>query len=142
VVSRRDAWELLRIMIAAAIVNVLLNLALIPSWGATGAAAAMLGSSAVFAALSLRVSLHETGRIGLVSLIAAPVVAGVAMAVPLFVLRPALVPALLAGSLVYVLVAALVERIVDPADFRFAAGLVRRVLPSRRRGGPLARSAP
>jgi O-antigen/teichoic acid export membrane protein len=133
VASRRDAWELLRIMVAAAVANLALNLALIPLWGAVGAAAAMLGSSIVYITLSMRASLRETGALDLVSLLASPIVASAAMAAALLVLQSSLILALVAGSAVYVAVTAVVERIVDPADFAFVTGLVRRVLLTRTR---------
>ena len=40
VASRRDPWDLLRVMAVAAVANFALNLALIPVWDAAGAALA------------------------------------------------------------------------------------------------------
>ena len=131
VASRRDAWELLRIMMAAAVANFALNLALIPLWGAVGAAVAMLGSSAVFVGLGFVASLRETGPLQPVSLLASPIVAGAAMAVPMAALESSLPLALLAGGATYIAVAAAVERAVDPLDYAFAVRLVRRILPLR-----------
>ena len=132
IVSRHEAWKLLRIIGVTAAANLGLNLALIPPLGAVGAATAMLASALLYAALALRFAAAQAGGLDLGWLVAGPAAGGLAMAVPMLLLGWSLPLAAAAGTATFLGVTALVERAVDPGDFAFVADLARRALPWRR----------
>ena len=115
----------------ALVVNVALNLALIPPFDETGAAIAFLATQALFAVLMLRVAIPAVGGLDVRETLAAPVAAAVAMAAVLLVLDDLVVAALAAGVVAYAIVFAVVERRVARDDYDFVADMVRGRLPSR-----------
>jgi O-antigen/teichoic acid export membrane protein len=117
----------------AAVVNIGLNLALIPSLHEIGAALAMLVSMVVYVIVAMWMAILEVGRMRWTSMLAAPFAAAAAMAAPLIWLGDSLPLALAAGLPVYLAVYAAVDAIVDPDDLRFVIDLVKRRLPSGRR---------
>lgn len=128
IVARRDAWQLLKLMIVVALVNFALNIALIPPLGDSGAALAMLLSSLLYVAIGMRAAMAETGPLELASLLGSPLVAGLAMSVPLLLLSASLPLAVVAGALVYLAVLTAVERLVAPDDYAFAVSLASRAV--------------
>lgn len=119
------AAPVLKISLAAVVVNIALNVGLIPSLGATGSAAAMLVTEAGIAAAALVVVDRVLAGLPWAQILAGPVAAGVAMAVVIIVLGGGL-GALAAGVVAYLLVLAVVERTVNPADVRSVSAMVRR----------------
>ena len=115
----------------ALVVNVALNLALIPALDETGAAIAMLATQLLFAVLMLRVAIPAVGGLNVVETLAAPLAAAVVMAAVLVPLGDLILVALVAGAVAYVIVFALVERRVARDDFDFVVEMVRGRLPSR-----------
>ena len=109
----------------AAVVNIGLNLALIPSLDEVGAALAMLISMVVYAIIAMAMAQLDVGRIRWVSMITAPLAAAVALAVPLLVLGSSLPLALIVGAPVYLAAYVIVDAIVDRDDLRFVIDLVR-----------------
>jgi O-antigen/teichoic acid export membrane protein len=111
-------------------VNLGLNLALIPPYGARGAAISAVGSGLVLALLSLRQAHRALGAINLWRAFASPLAGGAAGAAVVYALGFSLVPSLLLGGVAYVAGLVLFERLVFPKDFRFLFGLARRPIPA------------
>ena len=135
VLSRETPRRMVYTVAVAATVNIVLNLVFIPIYEDGGAAFAMLVSMVVYVAIAFRLALLEVKRIEWASMLAAPVLAAVAMTVPLLVLGSIWPVAMFAGVVVYLAVYAAVDRVVEPADFRFVVDLVRSRLP-----GPLRKT--
>jgi O-antigen/teichoic acid export membrane protein len=128
-VSRRDPRAMVRVTGVMALLNVVLNLALIPSLEDTGAAIAMTATEALYCVVALRLAVRVAGGVDWPATAASPVLAGALGAVPMLLLQPTgLVPALAAGVVVYLAALAALERAIAPADLKFAAALVRRAL--------------
>ena len=130
IASRLDPRKLVVYFAVALVVNVAMNLALIPVLDEAGAALAMLVTELAFAVLTLRLSLKEVGGIDVVETLAAPVIGGVAMAGTLFLLADLLPLALAAGAVAYVAAFAIAERRLARADFDFMVEMLRARLPS------------
>ena len=131
VVSRGGATRLVPWFGAGLALNVALCLVLVPPFDATGAAAAMLATQVLLAGGGLGLAAGTIGRLSVLVTIAAPGLAGAAMAAAMWPLRDALLPALPVGVVAYLAVFVVVERIVSPVDLRFMVDLARRRLPSR-----------
>ena len=142
VVSRSDPMRVVKVVAAVAVVNLGLNVALIPSMEAEGAALAMLVSEVLYVGLALRLAVPLAGGVHWLPTLAAPAAAGAAMAAAMLPLDGTLGIALLAGAAAYAAVFAAVEALVDPSDLRFIAGLVCGA-PARapRRAGGIGMSA-
>jgi O-antigen/teichoic acid export membrane protein len=136
IVSRHDAWLLLRIMGVVAVVNIGLNLALVPAHGDVGAAIAMLASTALYAVVALVAATRLAGGMDVARVTIGPLAGAVAMAAPMLALESSLALALPAGLAAFVVVTAAIERVVDPEALAYAARLVRRVLRPRAGGVP------
>lgn len=133
-ISRRRPVVLVRIMAAAVVFNVALNLALIPSLEGNGAAAAMLITAAVLAGLVLFEAVRTVGGVRWGAMVAGPLAAGAAMALPALALAGTPALALAAGLTAYGAVLFLVERTLNPGDLRFVLAMLRRRLgPGRAR---------
>jgi O-antigen/teichoic acid export membrane protein len=127
IVSRRDPRTILVLSGAMTLLNVVLNLALIPSIEERGAAIAMLVTEAVFLALALAMAIRTLGtRLDWLSMAAAPLLAGLAMAAVTLALRHTPGLALAAGVVVYPVVFTVAERLISPGDLSFVADLLRR----------------
>lgn len=112
--------------VTATVMNVGLNLALIPAYGAAGAGASSTISFAVQSAVVLGYLRVAGVRSRTVRAVAEPVVAGLAMFVVLVLLPWPLLPGLAAGGTVYALVwAGLIAR-SDPHQLAVARALVTR----------------
>jgi O-antigen/teichoic acid export membrane protein len=125
-IARDRPFEFARICGVVVVLNVGLNLALIPPLGATGAAIAAAVSSVALALLGMRKIRSLTGRLDVLRAFAAPVLAGAAMAGVLLVSSLPLVPNAALGAMVYALVLLVLERRLYPADLELARGLLRR----------------
>jgi O-antigen/teichoic acid export membrane protein len=127
VVARNRPQGIVRASAAMVALNLALNLALIPSQGASGAAIAMLVTEAVFALIVLRlVEGALADGVPWLRTLAAPVAASTAMAACALLITDALIPAVAVALAAYGLVFFAVERIAAPADLAFALDLARR----------------
>jgi O-antigen/teichoic acid export membrane protein len=144
IVSRRNPMTIVVTVGAIALLNVALNLALIPSYEETGAATAMLISEVVFACVLLTIAIRTVGGIDWRQTLAAPVTGGAAMAAAMAPLHDLLAAAVAAGSVAYLGVYVFVERLVSPGDLDFAVRMLRGRLPRwiGRSAGPGPRGAP
>jgi O-antigen/teichoic acid export membrane protein len=133
VLSRSRPRRMVYTVAIAAVVNIGLNLALIPSLEESGAALAMLLSLIVYVAIAFTQARIEVGPMNWVSMLAAPAVAGATMALPLLLLSGVWPLAIAVGVIVYVAVFVAVDRVVDPDDLKFVVDLVTRRLPVRGR---------
>jgi O-antigen/teichoic acid export membrane protein len=124
VLSREHPRRMMYAVAIAAVVNIGVNLALIPSLDEVGAALAMLISMVVYVIIAMAMAQLEVGRIRWVSMITAPLAAAVALAVPLLVLDSSLPLALIVGAPVYLAAYVIVDAIVDRDDLRFLIDLV------------------
>jgi O-antigen/teichoic acid export membrane protein len=115
-------------------VNLVANLALISTLGASGAATAMLLAEGIFAVAMYELAARTVGRPELTRIFAAPAVAGVAMALGMVALIHVPAAAAAAGVVAYVVAFVLAERTFNPQDLRLAQEIVRRRLPQRMRG--------
>lgn len=126
VVSRNRPAGIVRASAAMVALNLVLNLALIPAWGASGAAAAMLVTEVVFVFVVLRLAgraMDADVRWG--RALIAPCAATLAMSAVVLALDAAWVGALVAGTVSYLAVYVAVERIAAPDDLAFAIRLAR-----------------
>jgi O-antigen/teichoic acid export membrane protein len=127
VVSRNRPGGIVRASGAMVVLNLVLNLVLIPRWGASGAATAMLVTEAVFVIIVLRfASAAMDAAVPWWRTLFAPCVATIAMVAVAVALSATFVAALAASVVTYLLVYAAVERIAAPADLAFAIELARR----------------
>jgi O-antigen/teichoic acid export membrane protein len=133
VLSRSRPRRMVYTVAVAAVVNIGLNLALIPSLDEIGAALAMLLSLAVYVAIAFTLARLEVGPVNWVSMLAAPGLASLAMTPALLLLSGAWPAAIAVAIAVYVAAYVAVDRVVDPDDLRFVVDLVKRRLPARRR---------
>jgi O-antigen/teichoic acid export membrane protein len=131
-VSRRNPARMVPVAAAMAAINIALNLALIPPYGDGGAAAAMLATTAIYAAWIVRMAAHTIGAIRWYPTLAGVLAAGIAMAATGLLLDSHLLAALVAGTAVYLVALLIVERLVSPLDVAFLTSILRRRLPSRR----------
>jgi O-antigen/teichoic acid export membrane protein len=113
-----------------AVVNVIMNLVLIPEYGADGAAFSAAVSGLLLGALSISQAQAAAGRVRLRRALGTPVVAGLAMSALLLVASPPFPIGMVAGVALFAVVAIGFERLVYPDDFAIVIGIVRR----RRRG--------
>jgi O-antigen/teichoic acid export membrane protein len=116
----------------AVVLNLALNLILIPHLDENGAALAMLITEAVFMVAAVTLALQNVGRIEVRTTVLGPLVAGGVMSVVMLALESQFLLALILGGLAYLGVLFLVERLSAPQDVRFVTELLRRRL--RRRG--------
>ena len=114
--------------VAAVVINMGLNVALIPPLEEAGAATAMLVTSVLLGGFILIRAADAVGGVPWPRMLGAPMAAGAAMAVPLTMIPWALV-ALAAGLAAYAGVYVLAERAISPSDLRFVADLARQRLP-------------
>ena len=133
VLSRARPRRMVYTVAFASAVNLILNFVLIPPYDDVGAALAMLGSLAVYAAIAMWLAVLETGRVNWLSMTGAPVVAAALMAIPLLLLSGVWPVAVLVAGVVYVGAYTAIERIVEPDDLRFVIDMVKRRLPAGRR---------
>ncbi len=128
---RGDPRTIVKVTAVMVVVNVVLNVVLIPTYDEDGAAAAMLATEAVFVVIAMLVSARLVGGISWRSLLTAPIAAGAVMLAPLLLLSSVPLAAFGAGLVAYLAAYLLVERLVSPDDLAFVRTLLRRAL-----GGP------
>jgi O-antigen/teichoic acid export membrane protein len=137
ILSRSAPHRMVYTVAVAATINIGLNFALIPVYEDVGAALAMLGSMVVYVLIAFTLAVLEVQTINWPSMLTGPVVAALAMCVPVLLLHSVWPAAIAAGLLVYLATYAAVDRVVDPDDLRFVVDLVRSRLPrARRRAEP------
>ena len=127
IVSRLDPRVMVRLTAVMVTVNVALNVALIPPFDESGAAAAMLATEALFVVFAMRVASREVRGIDWASMFAAPAAAAAAMAAPLLLIGALPALALAAGLALYAGVYLVVERRVSPDDLEFVRVMLRRL---------------
>jgi O-antigen/teichoic acid export membrane protein len=115
---------------AVVVINIVLNVALIPRWDETGAAAAMLVSEVAFLFVVVPMAARAVGGVRWLPTITGPLVAGAVMIALLFLLDGIPLVAVVVGSAAYLLVLLLVERLVAPRDVELATRIARRWLTS------------
>lgn len=126
IVSRRSPGTMVRISAVMVLVNVVLNLALIPPLEEVGAAIAMLVTEVAFVAAAMWVAARAVGGLDWAVVFTGPLVAGAAMAALLVALRDLPVAGVAAGVVAYVALLTAWERARNPADLDFVAQLIRR----------------
>jgi O-antigen/teichoic acid export membrane protein len=124
-IARDAPLSFARLVGVAVVVNLVANIALIPSYGADGAAAAALVSSGLLAVLSIILARRRLGRVRLTRFIGGPITAGAAMALAALTLPgPVLLRAVLASFVYFVAFA-----VLELAAFRDDAEAVLGALP-------------
>lgn len=132
-ISRDRPQAFTRIAAGVAVFNIVLNLILIPGWGADAAAFVAALSAALLTALSMFVVGGMFGRLRLVRAFGAPAAGGALMAAAVLVTGLPLVPAAVLGGAAYVVGALGFERLAYPDDLERIRGLVSRGSGRRRR---------
>jgi O-antigen/teichoic acid export membrane protein len=133
VVARVDPRPVVVATGIAAALNLGLNLALIPSLEGNGAALAMLVAEAVLAGALLVIAVRVVGGVRVIPMVAAPGLAGAALAAVLLPLGGTLWAAVIAGAAIYIVVYVIVDRRLSPGDIEAVGSMIRRRVPSRRR---------
>jgi O-antigen/teichoic acid export membrane protein len=132
--SRESPMRIVRLTASMAGANVVLNLILIPPFGAAGAAAAMLVTEIIYATLIMRMASREVGGIRW-TLAAGALAGGAGMLLVTLLLHTNLWVALGVGLTIYVPLTVIVERLVSPVDVSVVMAIVRRRLPPWLAGG-------
>src|SRR5262249_21367137 len=114
------------VYVAIAMENILLNLILIPTWSLNGAAVGTSVSQALVACALLYFSLRTVGSLGWRRMFAGPVLASLASALLMGLLRHHFALAVLGGGAAYVLVLFAFERVTFPDDMRVIFQIRRR----------------
>jgi O-antigen/teichoic acid export membrane protein len=122
--NRPDVYT--RPALIALVPNLALALILIPSHGATGAAIAAVASAALLVAMVLPRTAGLFGGAGFARIFAAPIGAGVAMALCAAALSPVpWVVAAVVSVIAYAGAFLIIERVFAPGDFAFYASVAR-----------------
>ena len=125
--ARDDPTRFTRIIVVVTVVNVGLNLVLIPAYGAAGAAAAASASGLMLAILAIWQAKPIVGTPRALKVLAAPLAGGAAMTAAILgceIEGFAGVVDVVVGLAAYAGVAYLVERAVNPADLSLLRSLV------------------
>jgi len=118
------------------LLNIVLNLILIPGLHERGAAIAMLATEAIFLVLAFRMALATIDApVRWLPMTAAPLLAGALMAAVMLLLRNTPGTALAAGAAIYPAAFVAAERLISPDDLRFVVEFARRRLRAARRAG-------
>jgi O-antigen/teichoic acid export membrane protein len=134
IVSRGSPTTMVAVVAGMVVLNVGLNLVLIPQYSDRGAATAMLVTELVAAPAVLWIATRRAGGMNWTSVLSGPLLAGAAMSVPMLMLQGTLVAAVAAGGIAYVATLLVLERLISPADLTFISNMIRRRLPSRLAG--------
>lgn len=140
-IGRREPRVLVRLAGGAVVINLALNLTLIPPFEDRGAAAAMLITALAFAGLVSFEAVRTVGGVHWVPMLAGPLAGGAAMAAAMLPLSGSLALAVAAGVAAYAIGLLVVERVVSPRDIAFVVAMLERRLP-RRLAALLARWRP
>ncbi len=133
IISRRSPRTMVRMTASMVLLNVLLNVSLIPSLEERGAALAMLITEIAFVGVAMRVASDEVGGLRWAVMLAAPLTAGIAMLPAMILLVGLPVASLATGLAVYVAAFVLLERRISPGDLAFVAAMLKGRLPARLR---------
>ena len=129
IVSRRSPTTMVWLSGGMTVLNIVLNVILIPGLHERGAAIAMLATEAAFLVLAFRMALTTIGAaVRWLPMTAAPLLAGALMVGVMLVLRHTPGAALAAGAAVYPLAFVAAERLISPDDLRFVREFARRRL--------------
>lgn len=109
-----------------AVVNIGLNLVLIPAYSLDGAAFATSFTQLLCAAIMVTLALRASGPVDVRTIAGGPLLAGALAAGTMALLRDEILIAAPAGMLVYAVVLALFERRFNPHDYERVIGFVRR----------------
>ena len=132
IVSRRPPGVVARMTAVMVVVNIALNVALIPPYEDRGAALAMLATELPLAAIVLILAHRAAGGVDWARTAVAPVVAGAVMAAPMVVLSALPVVALVAGAVTYMAALIALERRFSPGDLELLGQVIKRRLGMRR----------
>jgi O-antigen/teichoic acid export membrane protein len=99
-----------------ALQNIAMNVALIPSYGATGAAVSAAVSGLLLGALSIRQATLALRHVRIVRVFAGPAAGAAAMACAIFAVKGSLFAELAVGGVAYAVIALIVERVVFPEE--------------------------
>jgi O-antigen/teichoic acid export membrane protein len=127
-VSRRSPQPMVWVTGAMALLNVVLNLVLIPSLEDRGAAIAMTATEIVYAVVALVMAARVLGGVNWLGMLGGPAAASAVMVVPALVFGNSLVVGVAASLGAYLVALLIVERLTSPGDVAFVTGLLRRVL--------------
>ena len=125
VVSRDNPMIIVWTTAAIVVVNVALNIALIPGLDETGAAIAMLASEVALLLIVGPLASRAVGGVRWLRTITGPLVAGAVMIPLLLVLDAVPLLAVAVASVAYLLILAFVERLVAPRDVELVTRLAR-----------------
>lgn len=130
VLSRRGPGRMVRVTALMVVINVGLNLVLIPRFAGEGAAAAMLATEGAFVAVTLLMAARAVGGLKWRQMLAGPLLAGLAMAVPLWVLGSLPGLAAVAGVATYLVAFVTLERAWHPGDLIYVINVIDRGVPA------------
>jgi O-antigen/teichoic acid export membrane protein len=125
-ISRDRPQDFTRIAVWVTAFNIVLNVILIPSYGANAAAFVAALSAALLAGLSMLVVGRKFGHIRLVRAFGAPVAGALAMTALVLPTGLPLIPAAVVGVIGYAAGALAFERLAFPEDFARLRALLRR----------------
>jgi O-antigen/teichoic acid export membrane protein len=126
IVSRRPPGIVARLTAAMVVVNVVLNVVLIPALEDRGAALAMLATELPFAAIVLVIAQRAAGGVRWGRTATAPIVSGTLMAGAMAVLAGLPLVALIAGAVTYLTALTALERRFSPGDLELLARVLKR----------------
>jgi O-antigen/teichoic acid export membrane protein len=113
------------ILLVTVVQNIVMNVVLIPPYGATGAALTAAVSGVLLGGLSIRQATKTLGRVRLTRIFLAPFVGAVAMSIAILPVWGSLVGGLLLGGAAYFLTFVVVERTFFPEDFSLFLASIR-----------------
>ncbi len=125
IVSRENPMIIVWSTAAIVVLNIALNVALIPGLAETGAAIAMLASEVALLLVVGPLAARAVGGVGWLRTITGPLIAGAVMITVLVPLYGVPLLAVAVASVAYLTVLVLVERLVAPRDVELAARLAR-----------------
>jgi len=128
-ISRDRPHDFTRMALVVSVVNVVMNIILIPEYGADGTAFTAAVSAVLMAVISVTLAGHRFGRVGVIRAFGAPLVGGVAMTGVVLATGLPLVPAAILGVAAYAVGLLAFERLAFPDDLARMRSLV-----TRRRG--------
>jgi O-antigen/teichoic acid export membrane protein len=106
-----------RILLITLVQNIVMNVLLIPPYGATGAALSAAVSGVLLGALSIRQATKSLGRIRVIRIFVGPVAGAAAMTIAVILVWGSLIGSLAFGGAAYVTALFLVQRTFFPDDF-------------------------
>jgi O-antigen/teichoic acid export membrane protein len=113
------------ILLVTVVQNIVMNVVLIPPYGATGAALTAAVSGLLLGGLSIRQAMKAFGRIRLTRILLAPLVGAATMSVAIALVWGSLIGGVLLGGAAYFLAFLLVERTFFPEDLSMLLASVR-----------------